>query len=136
MLHEDQVTSAPNSTNVSQGGTFSAEVFVAAQQDNGDQEPNMYVGAYDSTKIQLVLDGKLKAKDIMLGEYETLDPVGGKAQYVVDAKRVGPKKWGGLIEMQTETETKVLPFSGEYLVAPKTAIASPLTNFDAPSIAP
>ena len=115
----------PNSTNITQGGSFSSEIFVAAQQDNGDQEPNIYVGAYDSTKIQLVLDGKLKTKDIMLGEYETLDPIGGKAQYVVDAKRVGPKKWGGLIEMQTETETKVLPFSGEYLVAPKTAIVSP-----------
>ena len=38
----------------------------------------------------------------------------------------GIKQWGGLIAMKSETGDKFYPFKGQYLVAAKTAVVSPI----------
>ena len=108
----------PTSNFVLRGDSFRAEIFISAK--NEDQNPAVYVGEYDSLG-----NGEYK----MVGDYETVKVRNGKGFYSKRASTEGDKKWGGLIEMKTETGTKYYPFSGEYLVAAKTAVVSP-TNMN------
>jgi gliding motility-associated protein GldM len=62
----------------------------------------------------------------MVGEYETVKVVNGKGIFSTRTNSEGIKKWGGLISMKTETGNKIYPFNGEYLVAAKTAVVSPV----------
>lgn len=100
---------------VLKGDLFEAEIFIAAK--NESQNPEIYVGAYDSLE-----NGEYK----MRGDYQTVEVRNGKGYYTSRASSEGVKKWGGLIAMKTESGTKYYPFEGEYLVANKTAVVSPV----------
>ena len=104
----------PNSNFVLKGDTFRAQIFIAAKDTT--QAPIIYVGEYDS------LGG---GKYEMVGDYETVKIVNGKGMFARKATTEGNQKWGGLIAMKTDNGTKMYPFSGEYLVAAKTAVVSP-----------
>jgi len=104
----------PKTNFVLRGDSFRAEVFITAK--NPGQDPDIYVGEYDS------LGG---GNYEMRGEYETLKVINGKGIFAKRTTVEGLQKWGGLIAMKTETGTKLYPFKGEYLVAAKTAIVSP-----------
>jgi gliding motility-associated protein GldM len=105
----------PNSNFVLRGDSFRAEIFITA--NNPDQNPDIYVGEYDSLG---------NGEYIMVGEYETVKVVNGKGIFSTRTNSEGIKKWGGLISMKTETGNKIYPFNGEYLVAAKTAVVSPV----------
>ena len=105
----------PKTNFVLRGDSFRAEIFITAKNEN--ENPDIYVGEYDSLG-----GGKYK----MIGEYETLKVINGKGMFATRTTSEGNKKWGGLIAMRTETGTKMYPFSGEYLVAAKTAVVSPV----------
>tara|TARA_B100001250_G_C19805242_1_gene792976 strand:- start:600 stop:2333 length:1734 start_codon:yes stop_codon:yes gene_type:complete len=104
----------PKSNFVLRGDSFRSQIFISA--NNPDQNPDIYVGEYDSLG-----GGDYK----MTGDYETVKVVNGKGMFSTRTSSEGVKKWGGLIVMKTETGTKYYPFKGEYLVAAKTAVVSP-----------
>ena len=105
----------PNSNFILKGDSFRAQIFIAAKDTT--QEPLIYVGEYDSLG-----GGKFK----MIGDdYETVKIVNGKGMFSKRANTLGSQKWGGLIAMKTDNGTRMYPFSGEYLVAAKTAVVSP-----------
>ena len=106
----------PQSNFVLRGDSFRSEIFITAKNEN--QNPDIFVGEYDS------LEG---GEYQMIGEdYETVRVVNGKGLFATRATSEGVKKWGGLIAMKTETGTKYYPFDGEYLVASKTIVVSPI----------
>ena len=105
----------PKSNFIIQGDSFRSTIFIAAKQEG--QEPEIWVGDVDSLG-----DGKYE----MRGEYEEVKVINGKGYYAKRTLSEGQKKWGGLIRMKTEKGLKEYPFSGEYLVASKQAVASPV----------
>ena len=109
----------PQSNFVLKGEPFRAEIFISAM--NEDQNPDVYVGEYDSLGI-----GDYKMKGTEGVDYQTVEVVNGKGMFETRTTSIGVKKWGGLIAMKTETGTKFYPFNGEYLVAAKTAVVSPV----------
>ncbi|MBC8265968.1 MAG: hypothetical protein H8E84_03290 [Flavobacteriales bacterium] len=105
----------PRKSFILRGDSFRAEIFITAK--NESQNPDVYVGEYDS------LGG---GQYQMVGDYETVKVVNGKGLFATRTTSEGVKKWGGLIAMKTESGTKFYPFGGEYLVAAKTAVVSPV----------
>jgi len=105
----------PKSNFVLRGDSFRSSIFISAKQDG--QDPEIFVGEYDS------LGG---GQYEMRGEYEVVRVVNGKGVFSKRTTSEGLKKYGGLISMKTETGTKFYPFNGEYLVAAKTAVVSPV----------
>ena len=108
----------PSTNFVLRGDTFRSQIFISA--NNPDQNPDIYVGEYDS-----LASGRYEMRGVEGVDYETVKVVNGKGIFSTRTKTEGNKKWGGLIAMKTESGTKFYPFSGEYLVAAKTAVVSP-----------
>ena len=108
----------PKTNFVLRGDSFRAEIFITAKNEN--QNPEIYVGEYDSLG-----GGKYEMKGVEGVDYETVKVINGKGIFAKRTKTEGSKKWGGLIAMKTESGTKFYPFTGEYLVAAKTAVVSP-----------
>ena len=109
----------PKTNFVLKGDSFRSEIFITAKNEN--QNPEIYVGEYDSLG-----GGKYEMRGEEGVDYETVKVVNGKGMFATRTRTDGSKKWGGLIAMKTETGTKFYPFSGEYLVAAKTAVVSPV----------
>lgn len=105
----------PNSNFVLKGDSFRAQIFISAKDTT--QAPTIYVGEYDSLG-----NGQYEMK----GDYETVKVVNGKGMFAAKTSSEGVKKWGGLISMKTDNGTKMYPFRGEYLVAAKSAVVSPV----------
>jgi gliding motility-associated protein GldM len=108
----------PKTNFVLRGDSFSSTIFISAKQEGND--PEIFVGDYDS------LGG---GKYQMIGDYETVKIVNGKGMFSKRTSAEGKKIWGGLIVMKSENGDKYYPFSGEYLVAAKQAVAAP-TNMN------
>ena len=104
----------PKTNFVLRGDSFRAEIFITAK--NESQNPDIYVGEFDS------VGGEYQ----MIGDYETVKVVNGTGIFAKRTTSEGVKKWGGLIAMKTESGTKHYPFGGEYLVASKTVVVSPI----------
>jgi gliding motility-associated protein GldM len=109
----------PKTNFVLKGDSFRSEIFITAKNEN--QNPEIYVGEYDSLG-----GGKYEMRGEKGVDYETVKVVNGKGMFATRTRTDGSKKRGGLIAMKTETGTKFYPFSGEYLVAAKTAVVSPV----------
>jgi len=112
----------PQSNFVIKGDSFRSEIFISAK--NPGQNPSIYVGDYDSLG-----NGKFKMKGKEGIDYESVKVINGKGIFAKRSKTGGIQKWGGLIEMKTETGTKMYPFNGEYLVSEKIVVAAP-TNMN------
>ena len=112
----------PESNFILSGDMFKAQIFVTAF--NKDRNPDVYVGEYDSLP-----DGSYKMRGKEGVDYQVVPVENGRGIYEIRTGSQGPKKWGGLISMKTETGTKFYPFMGEYLVASKQGVASP-TNMN------
>ena len=109
----------PKSNFVLRGDSFRSQIFITAMNDN--QNPDIYVGEYDSIGV-----GNYKMKGVEGVDYEVVRVQNGKGIFAKRTTSEGLQKWGGLISMKTETGKKYYPFSGEYLVAAKTAVVSPI----------
>jgi hypothetical protein len=83
------------------------------------QNPDIYVGEYEYDSVGV---GEYQ----MVGDYDTVKVVNAKGLFAKRTTSEGIKKWGGLIAMKTETGTKCYPFGGEYLVASKSVVVSPV----------
>ncbi len=105
----------PTSTFVLRGDSFRSQIFISAKDTT--QDPLIYVGEYDS-----IGPGKYE----MVGDYDTIKVLNGKGIFSRKANVTGMQNWGGLISMKTESGTKTYPFKGNYLVANKTAVVSPV----------
>jgi len=105
----------PERNFVLRGDSFKAEIFITAK--NESQNPDIYVGEYDS-----IGGGEYQ----MIGDYEIVKVKNGKGLFATRTTSEGIKKWGGLIAMKTESGTKYYPFGGEYLVASKSVVVSPI----------
>lgn len=104
----------PQSNFVLSGDVFEADIFITAMNKN--QNPEIYIGEYDT--INDKPSGGTK-----------IDVQNGVGVFQTRTSGEGPKKWGGIIKLQTEQGPKFYPFKGEYLVASKQAVASP-TNMN------
>ena len=109
----------PQSNFVLKGDSFRAQIFITA--NNPDQNPDIYVGEVDS-----IGEGEYQMRGVEGVDYETVKVVNGKGMFSKRVRSEGNKKWGGLISMKTESGTKFYPFAGEYLVAAKTVVVSPI----------
>jgi len=109
----------PKSNFILRGDSFTSEIFITAKNEN--QNPDIYVGEYDSLG-----GGKYEMKGVEGVDYEIVKVVNGKGLFAKRTASEGVKKWGGLIAMKTESGTKFYPFGGEYLVASKTVVVSPV----------
>ncbi len=109
----------PSSNFVIRGDSFRAAIFITAK--NEEQNPDIYVGEYDSLG-----GGQYEMIGTEGVDYEKVKVVNGKGMYATKTTTEGSKEWGGLIAMKTETGTKFYPFGGQYLVASKTAVVSPV----------
>jgi len=109
----------PKTNFVLRGDTFRAEIFITA--NNPDQNPDIYVGEIDSLGEERY---EMRGEEGV--DYQTVKVVNGKGMFATRTTSEGIKKWGGLITMKTETGKKFYPFTGEYLVAAKTAVVSPV----------
>ena len=107
----------PQSNFVLRGDSFRAEIFITAK--NESQNPDIYVGEYEYDSVGV---GAYQ----MVGDYDTVKVVNAKGLFAKRTTSEGIKKWGGLIAMKTETGTKYYPFGGEYLVASKSVVVSPV----------
>ena len=107
----------PQSNFVLRGDSFRAEIFITAK--NESQNPDIYVGEYEYDSVGV---GDYQ----MVGAYDTIKVVNAKGLFAKRTTSEGVKKWGGLIAMKTETGTKYYPFGGEYLVASKSVVVSPV----------
>ena len=107
----------PQSNFVLRGDSFRAEIFITAK--NESQNPDIYVGEYEYDSVGV---GEYQ----MVGDYDTVKVVNAKGLFAKRTTSEGIKKWGGLIAMKTETGTKYYPFGGEYLVASKSVVVSPV----------
>src|SRR6056297_546334 len=96
-----EATIIPNTSYVLQGNDYSADVFLAAVDTT--QPPVVLVGDYDSTRLD---DGTWQYN--MVGNYDTLDVIQGKAKYQVRGQTIGTHEWRGLI--------KLIDPSGNYIV--------------------
>ena len=110
----------PKNTFILRGDSFRADIFITAKNEN--QNPDIYVGEYDS----LGGSESYKMRGTEGVDYEKLKVRNGKGLFARRTTSEGVKKWGGLIAMKTETGTKMYPFSGEYLVASKSVVVSPV----------
>ena len=114
------------SNHVVRGGTFEADVFMAAFDTT--QEPIVYIGQYDSTITE---DGTIEYK--MRGElgrdYDTIPVTGGKGIYKVPTSSgtaTGWKTWGGIISLKRgDGSFANKPFTSGYTVAPQSLVVSP-----------
>ena len=102
----------PVSNFVLSGDVFQADIFITAM--NKKQDPEVYIGGYDSI-----------APDDFRNLGTKIEVKNGVGVYTTRTSAVGPKKWGGVIKMQTEQGPKFYSFKGDYLVASKQAVASP-----------
>ena len=109
----------PQSNFVLRGDSFRAQIFISAKDTT--QDPMIYVGEYDSLG-----NGNYQMKGTEGVDYNSVKVVNGKGIFSERASSEGMKKWGGLIAMKTANGTKMYPFNGEYLVAAKTAVVSPI----------
>ena len=107
----------PKSNFILRGDSFKAEIFITAK--NESQNPDIYVGEYEYDSVGV---GEYQ----MVGDYDTVRVVNAKGLFAKRTISEGVKKWGGLIAMKTETGTKFYPFGGEYLVASKSVVVSPV----------
>ena len=111
--------SIPQSNFVLRGDSFRAQIFISANDTT--QDPMIYVGEYDSLG-----NGNYQMKGTEGVDYEVVKVVNGKGMFSERTKSEGVRNYGGLITMKTANGTKTYPFNGEYLVAAKTAVVSPV----------
>jgi len=111
--------SIPTSNFVLRGDSFRAQIFISAKDTT--QDPMIYVGEYDSLG-----NGNYQMKGTEGVDYEVVKVVNGKGMFSERTKSEGVRNYGGLITMKTANGTKTYPFNGEYLVAAKTAVVSPV----------
>ncbi len=112
------------SSYVTRGNTFQASVFIAATDTT--KTPEIFVGRYDST---INADGTVTYE--MIGDYETLEVDDqGRGIFRQTASSIGPKNWGGLINMDAPDGTKVsYPFRSSYSVgAPNVVVSATAMN--------
>jgi hypothetical protein len=90
---------------VLQGDSFHSEIFITARND---QNPDIYVGEFDSIPGETDQDGNptFKMRGTLGVDYEEVRVVNGKGMYAKRTRAEGNQKWGGLIAMKTETGTK------------------------------
>lgn len=92
----------PKSTYVTQGGTYEADVFLAAYDDSNDPE--------------FLLNGN-PVSDAQVS--------GGVAKITMRAEGIGEKKFGGVIRLNNGGDIKDIPYDLVYTVAPPTVVISP-----------
>jgi len=109
----------PQSNFVLRGDSFRAQIFISAKDTT--QDPMIYIGEYDSLG-----NGNYQMKGTEGVDYNAVKVVNGKGIFSERTSSEGLQKWGGLIAMKTANGTKMYPFNGEYLVAAKTAVVSPI----------
>lgn len=109
----------PKTNFVLKGDSFRSTIFIAAKQEG--QDPEIFVGDFDT-----ISNGVYEMRGEEGIDYERVQVVSGKGMFATRTKSEGVKNWGGLIVTKTETGDKYYPFSGEYLVAAKSAVVSPI----------
>jgi gliding motility-associated protein GldM len=113
-------TVIPRTNHVIRGNDYQAEVFIAATDTT--QKPEILVGNYDST---VTSSGSIQYR--MVGDYESI-PIDerGRGIYTSRASSLGPKKWGGLIQLVSPLDGSKIsyPFKTSYTVAAPNVVVS------------
>ncbi len=108
------------SSYVMRGNTYQASVFIAATDTT--RQPEILVGQYREIPNA---DGTKSYE--MVGDYETLEiDDQGRGIYDKAASSIGPKSWGGLINMVAPDGSVVShPFDATYSVGAPNVVVSP-----------
>ena len=107
-----EATVIAKSDYVMTGGAYQAKVFLVACDTT--MAPDIFVGKYDTSTCE------------MIGDYDSIPIIDNKGQYTADAKSIGVKKWGGVINYTApDGSIKRYPFESEYEVAKSTLVVSP-----------
>lgn len=113
-------TIIPTTNYVLRGNDYQAEVFIAATDTT--QKPEVLIGNYDST---VTSSGSIQYR--MVGDYESI-PIDerGRGIYTKKAASLGPKKWGGLIQLVSPLDGSKIsfPFKSSYTVAQPNVVVS------------
>ena len=113
-------TIIPTTNYVLRGNDYQAEVFIAATDTT--QKPEVLIGNYDST---VTSSGSIQYR--MVGDFESL-PIDerGRGIYTKKAASLGPKKWGGLIQLVSPLDGSKIsfPFKSSYTVAQPNVVVS------------
>ena len=114
-------TIIPTSNHVLLGNDFQAEVFIAATDTT--QKPEVLIGNYDST---ITSGGSIQYR--MVGEVDSI-PIDerGRGIYTKKTSSLGPKKWGGLIQLVSPLDGSKISYSfkSSYTVAQPNVVISP-----------
>jgi len=109
----------PTSNYVIKGNKYNAVISMAAYDST--QSPKVYIGQYSEFK-----DESGNTDYEMVGKYDSLEVINGKANLSVIASRIGLSKYSGLIVMQRPDGGYIKkPFSREYEVAEPNVVVSP-----------
>lgn len=113
-------TIIPKTNYVLSGNDYQAEVFIAATDTT--QKPEVLIGNYDST---VTSSGSIQYR--MVGDFESI-PIDerGRGIYTKKASSLGPKKWGGLIQLVSPLDGSKInfPFKSSYTVAQPNVVVS------------
>ena len=115
-------TTIPSTNFVTTGDEFKSQIFLSAF--DAKAQPEIYIGDYDSSMV----DGEyvFRMKDQSISKLEVSN---GKGDYVVKTRSIGPQSYKGIIKIVQDKGFKTYPFTGNYVVAAKGAVASP-TNMN------
>lgn len=121
-------TVIPNSNYIIRGNNYNAEVFIAARDSTAT--PRIHVtesrNPYDSVPNETGIGYRFKKRAGL--NYKTIlaDPITGKAVYEVSDRSLGPKYWGGIIELIGPAgDTVRKPFKRSYMVAASSVTVAP-----------
>lgn len=113
-----EATVIHNSNYIITGNEYKAEVFLAAFDTT--QNPKVYIGRYDSTVSEGVVEYN------MIGKYDSLPVKNGRGIYVRPGSSTGFFEWGGLIKIKNSDGTYTTKsFNKEYQVAEGSVVVSP-----------
>ncbi len=114
-------TIIPKTNHVLRGNDYQAEVFIAATDTT--QKPEVLIVNYDST---VTSNGSIQYR--MVGEVISI-PIDerGRGIYTKKTSSLGPKKWGGLIQLVSPLDGSKIsfPFKSSYTVAQPNVVISP-----------
>lgn len=124
---EIDATVIPNSNYIIKGTPYTAQIFLAASDPTA--KPRIYIAEsrtpYDSTRLE---NGEYSYSKKEGLNYTTIsaDTSTGKATYIMPSGSMGPRFWGGIIELDAPDGSKISkPFKRSYLVAEGSVSVAP-----------
>jgi len=118
----------PVSNYVTLGEEYNSQIFVSAY--NSTQEPDIYIGKLDDSKITIDSFGNIDPIEIdpMVSVEDSLEVVNGKGLYTMSSNSLGlgPKTYEGVVKMRKpDGNFRYYPFRTNFMVGKSSVVVSP-----------